>query len=101
MPGQAPQLDDERDLLLAYITQQRDGLRNAAYGLTDEQARLAPTTSSLSVGGLIKHCAEMERSWIDLVLQRRREGGREAQESSYDDGFRLGPDESLSDVLAR
>ncbi len=100
MPGQAPQLDDERDLLVAYITQQRDGLRNAAYGLTDAQARLTPTASSLSIGGLIKHCTEMERSWIDLVLQRPRHGGQEAQESNYEDGFRLGPDETLAGVLA-
>ena len=42
MPGQAPPLADERELLLAYIDQQRDGLRYAAYGLTDEQARRRP-----------------------------------------------------------
>ncbi len=38
MPGQAPPLTDERKLLLTYIAQQRDGIRNAAYGRTDEQA---------------------------------------------------------------
>ena len=53
MPGQAPPLTDERDLLLAYLVQ-RDGLRNAAYGLTDDQARLVPTANSLSAGGLVK-----------------------------------------------
>ena len=43
MPGQAPVHTDECELLLAYIDQQRDGIRNAAFGLTDDQARLAPT----------------------------------------------------------
>jgi hypothetical protein len=43
MPGQPPPLTDERDQLLAYIVQQRDGIRNAAYGLTDDQARVTPT----------------------------------------------------------
>ena len=38
MPGQAPPLPDERELLLAFLNQQRDGLRYAAFGLTDEQA---------------------------------------------------------------
>ena len=42
MPGQPPPLEDEGAQLLAYIAQQRDGLRYAAYGLTDEQARLTP-----------------------------------------------------------
>jgi hypothetical protein len=100
MPGQAPPLTDERELLLAYIAQQRDGIRNAAHGLTDEQARLAPSASSLSVGGLIKHAANTETVWIDLVHQRNR-GSREDQESDYEENFRLGPGESLVDVLAR
>jgi Protein of unknown function (DUF664) len=97
MPGQAPPLTDERELLLAFIAQQRDGIRNAAFGLTDEQARLAPSTSSLSVGGLVKHAIDMEQGWIDMVLQRTRE----ASVSNYEDNFRLGPDETLAEVLAR
>ena len=60
MPGQAPPLPDERDLLLAFLNQQRDGLRFATFGLTDEQARSAPTPSPLSVGGLLKHVISME-----------------------------------------
>ncbi len=99
MPGQAPPLTDERELLLAYIAQQRDGIRNAAYGLTDDQARLAPAASSLSIGGLIKHAADIERGWIDMVLQRDR-GPEEGQRSDYEDNFRLGPNETLVDVLA-
>jgi uncharacterized damage-inducible protein DinB len=101
MPGQAPPATDERELLLAYIAQQRDGVRNAAYGLTDEQARLVPTAGSLSVGGLIKHVANTEQGWIDTILQRDRGGSPEERESRYEDNFRLGPDETLAEVLAR
>src|SRR5215210_6169511 len=97
MPGQAPPLTDERELLLAFIEQQRDGIRNAAYGLTDEQARLAPSASSLSAGGLVKHAIDMEKGWIDMVLQRQSA----ATQASYEDNFRLAPDETLSSVLAR
>src|SRR5580692_12739714 len=99
MPGLAPSLNAERELLLAYLAQQRQGARNAAYGLTDEEARRSPLASSLSVGGLIKHLAATERGWIDVVLQRstsRGEGGA----SAYVDNFRLGPDETLVEVLA-
>jgi uncharacterized damage-inducible protein DinB len=100
MPGQAPPLSDERELLLAYIAQQRDGVRNAAYGLTDEQARLTPSASSLSIGGLVKHVAEMEQGWIEMILQRERGGTHEERQSDYEDNFRLGPDETLTDALA-
>jgi uncharacterized damage-inducible protein DinB len=100
MPGLAPPLINERDLLLAYVAQQRQGVRNAAHGLTDEQARQTPLASSLSIGGLIKHLADMERSWIDKVLQRDSTPGEDRQ-SSYGDNFRLGPDETLAEVLTR
>jgi uncharacterized damage-inducible protein DinB len=50
----------------------------------------------LSVGGLIKHVATTERAWIDDTLQRPSS----VSEQSYDDNFRLGPDETLADVLA-
>ena len=98
MPGQAPPLDDEREQLLAYVNQQRDGLRYAAYGLTDEQARLTPTAGTLSIGGLVKHVALTERSWLDRVLDRQRPV--EEQEAMYADGFTLKEDETLAGVLA-
>jgi uncharacterized damage-inducible protein DinB len=100
MPGNAPVHADEAEQLLAYIAQQRDGIRFTAFGLTDEQARLTPTAGGLSIGGLVKHVAEMERSWIDNVLQRDR-GGAGDQEADYESGFRLGPDETLASALAQ
>jgi uncharacterized damage-inducible protein DinB len=99
MPGQPPPLTDERQLLLAYIAQQRDGIRNAAYGLTDQQARLTPCASSLSIGGLIKHAAEMERGWIDIVLERSHDASQADQQSTYEENFHLGPDETLAKAL--
>jgi hypothetical protein len=101
MPGNAPALTDERELLLAYIDQQRDGLRYAAHGLTDEQARATMATSTLSVGGLIKHCTSTEQGWIDMAAQRERDTSREEQEAAYENGFRLLPEETLADVLRR
>ncbi len=100
MPGLAPPLTDERALLLAYIAQQRAGLRNAAYGLTDDQARMVPTAGALSIGGLIKHVAATEEHWIDSVMQRdRRTGSHEERQAAYEDMFRLRPDETLAGAL--
>lgn len=97
MPGQAPPSDDERELLLAYIAQQRDGLRNAAFGLTDDQARLTPTSGSLSIGGLLKHAADMERVWVDLILQR----GSGGSQAAYEDNFRMTAEETVAGLIAR
>jgi uncharacterized damage-inducible protein DinB len=100
MPGQAPPLTVERALLLAYVVQQRDGIRNAAFGLTDEEARLTPTASSLSIGGLVKHVADMERRWIDMMLGRDRGDAAGDRQASYLDNFRLRDDETLAGALA-
>ncbi|MGH8933923.1 MAG: DinB family protein [Egibacteraceae bacterium] len=97
MPGFVPPVADEREGLLGYLAQQRDVLRIAAYGLADDQARATPTASALSVGGLIKHCAYVERGWIDQVL--RRPGNRSVEEDESD--LRLDPDETLASALAR
>lgn len=96
MPGQAFPFADERSLLLAFIAQQRDGIRNAAFGLTDEQARQTPTAGDLSIGGLVKHVAAMERQWIAMALQVEPPVG----EGDYLDGFRLVEGETLADAVA-
>ncbi len=97
MPGQVAPLTDERDLLLAYLTQQRYVLKLAAHGLSDEQARQSSPPSSLTVGGLIKHVAQVERYWIDLVLQRQADV--DAADTEYEDNFRLAPGETLARVI--
>lgn len=96
MPGQPAVLADEREQLLAFIAQQRDGVRFAAYGLTDARARETPTAGTLSVGGLLVHVTEMERGWIDLVLLQPQQGGQD----SYEEGFRLAEGRTIADALA-
>jgi uncharacterized damage-inducible protein DinB len=100
MSGNVRPVLDERDGLLAFLAQQRHVLRIAAYGLTDEQARLVPSRSSLSVGGLVKHVASTERGWMDTVLERERPGSQAEKISAYAADFQLTDDETLADVLA-
>src|ERR1700722_6209858 len=100
MPGLALPSSDEQELLLAYLAQQRQGVRNAAYGLNDEEGRSTPLTSALSIGGLIKHLADTERGWTDTILQKGPDSG-DSGVSNYRANFRLEPDETLADVLAR
>jgi uncharacterized damage-inducible protein DinB len=100
MPGQVRPIANEREGLLGYLAQARLVLRYTAYGLTDEQARATPTAGTLSVGGLIKHVADVEEGWMGIVLQRPRPAMEEAN-ANYEENFRLGPDETLASVLDR
>ncbi|WP_353943250.1 DinB family protein [Streptomyces sp. HUAS MG91] len=87
---------DERGALLAFIEEQRGGLRRALLGLTDEQASSKPTASDLSLVGLAKHVAQVEKGWIDLA----RRTGAERSREEYADGFRLLDGETVKSVLA-
>ena len=96
MPGTPPPFSDEKQQLLAFVAQQRDGIRFAAYGLTEEQIRQVPSASALSIGGLIKHVTSMERGWIDDMLQRPSS----QNESAYGADFEVGDGDTLDLLLA-
>jgi uncharacterized damage-inducible protein DinB len=92
----------ERADLLETLGKHRSFLRYTVQGLTDEQARLRPTASELTLGGLVKHVTATERNWAAFAV-----GGPEAfpafDESTYADRaaeFVMGPDETLEGLLA-
>jgi len=99
----------ERADILETLRTHRYFLRHTVEGLSDEQAQLSPTASELTLGGLIKHVASTESSWVDFI-----ERGTEAMampEGEFDPNselaqewaneFRMLPDETLADILAR
>jgi uncharacterized damage-inducible protein DinB len=98
MPMNAPLTKNERDGLLGFLEHQRQAARNAAYGLREDQARLRPTASTLSVGGLIKHLADAERNWSDRI-EGLPEG--DAPFEVYLASFELAEDETLASMLER
>lgn len=65
MPGLPPPVASEREALSAFLRQQHDGIRNAAFGLTEEQAHAAPSRSAITIAGLVKHVAHTERTWLE------------------------------------
>ncbi len=86
----------------------RQLLRRTAQGLTDEQARLQPTASELSVGGIIKHVTGTERMWAMFMVDGGGAGdpgidwanpSPDAVEA-YKAAFRLLQVETLAGVLA-
>jgi uncharacterized damage-inducible protein DinB len=61
-----PPLDgDERATLVGFLDWHRDTLAFKCEGLTDDQLRLqASPPSTLSLLGLVRHLAEVERAWF-------------------------------------
>jgi hypothetical protein len=98
MPGQVPPLTDERELLLAYVAQQRYLLELTTHGLTDDEARATPARSALSVGGLVRHVTAVERGWMDTVRQVPVDV--EAGAAKYGEDFVMRPDDTLADLIA-
>jgi len=78
MPGTPPPVATEREAIAAFLRQQHDGIRNAAYGLADVQAHLAPSRSAISIAGLVKHVTFTERVW--MLRARAGAGGLQADD---------------------
>lgn len=99
----APAVAGERESLIAFLNHQRQAVRNATYGLTEDQARARSTASALTLGGLIKHLARTEQDWAARVAQGTAERSVESAGSfeEYMESFSLGPEESLTEVLRR
>ncbi|MEH3140623.1 MAG: DinB family protein [Mycobacterium kyogaense] len=68
MPGLPPPADGERQTLIEFLRFNQNAFFAVAHGLTDEQARATPSASALSVGGLVKHAAGVQRGWLNRVL---------------------------------
>lgn len=65
-----PAILSESETFTGSIDEMLQGVRNAAYGLTDDQARSRPTRSQLSIAGLLKHT-----TWVMRQTIPRTDGG--------------------------
>jgi hypothetical protein len=97
----------ERADVLAALAHHRRLLRFTVRDLTDDQAGRPMTVSSLCLGGLIKHVAEVEAGWARFIVE-----GPTAMASEHVDlesgdwkaenwlaNFQLQPGETLAGVL--
>jgi uncharacterized damage-inducible protein DinB len=64
-PTDGPLVGEDRPILESYLAWQRSNLLNVCAGLTGEQLAGRPLASSnLSLLGLIRHLAKVERIWL-------------------------------------
>src|SRR5690242_16405732 len=100
----------ERDDVVDALHRHRALFLRTVDGLTEEQARLTPTVSSLCLGGLVKHVAAVERQWASFVTDGPgpqiewadvdwSNPPPEVQE--YSAGFRMLEGESLADLVTK
>lgn len=104
MPALAPPVADERSALREYLAYHQSAYFAVSYGLTDEQARSAPSASALSIGGLVKHVTTMQRVWMARVAAApgappRDTRPREQIAQEFADGHLMRHDETLDGLL--
>ncbi|MEU6575761.1 DinB family protein [Streptomyces sp. NPDC046805] len=81
---------DERTMLEGWLDYHRQTLALKCEGLTDEQLRTASVPpSELSLMGLVRHMAEVERGWFRKVLADDDPGPLYCSEEDPDGEFHL------------
>ena len=94
-----PPVADESDALAAFLAQQQDAFRALLFGLSPAQAASAPSASSLSLGGLVRHATSVQRSWLASAEAAPGSPAPAGGVDDYLDGFRFDADSSLDDLL--
>jgi uncharacterized damage-inducible protein DinB len=91
----------ERGDLVESLDRHRFFLRQTVRGLTDAQAAQRTTVSELSLGGLIKHVAQVERRWAEFIRTgpSAMAAPGEADAAQWMSGFRMEDGETLAGLL--
>jgi Protein of unknown function (DUF664) len=81
----------EREAICGFLDLQRAALVRKVQGLNDVDARRAPTVSSLTMLGLLKHSALWEHRWVQVVFagHRSADGWPDRRSTPGPDGFSL------------
>lgn len=96
-------IGNERDALVGFLDRQRDALVRKVRGVSDADARRAPTASSLSLLGLLKHSAVWEGRWFQGIVAGRPlpDGWPEHESPIQDEDFLIGDTDTVELWVAR
>ena len=95
-----PPVANETDAIHAFLTQSQDAFRALLHGLTPRQAAVAPSASTLSVGGLVRHVTTVQRTWLASAEAAPELPAPAGGVDDYLAGFTFREDDSLTDLLA-
>lgn len=92
---------EARELLGAIDTQRRF-LRQTVRGLADDQLGLRTSVSELCLGGILKHVAAVERTWVRFIVEGPSAFPPfdEASMAQRATQFSVGPADTVESVLA-
>lgn len=98
----APGIHTEDETYAGYVTDIVDHLVAAAFELTEEQARMTPCASALSVGGILKHCAYGLDQYATRLTNPPMPTPEEMRGfvAQWQASFALTPEETLAGVVA-
>ena len=95
-----PYLADERAMLVSWLVYHRDTLRMKCEDLSDDQLRSRSVPpSSLSLLGLVRHCAEVERHWWRQVVEQDQVAGLFHDEAHPDGDFDMVDDADVEEAF--
>jgi hypothetical protein len=96
-------ISNERDALTSFLDRQRDALVRKVRGVSDADARRAPTASSLSLLGLLKHSAVWEGRWFQGIVAGRPlpDGWPQHESPIPDEDFLVGDGDTVEQWVAR
>lgn len=95
-----PPVANETDAIHAFLAQAQDAFRALVHGLTPRQASAAPSASSLSIGGLVRHVTGVQRGWLASAESAPDLPPATGGTDEYLDGFTFREGDSLDDLLA-
>jgi uncharacterized damage-inducible protein DinB len=89
-----PPIDDERELLLAWLGHLRTSILGKLEDLTEEQARWTPDGALISLLGIVNHLTHVEWRWLDGMMLGAEVSRNEAE-------FSPGPELTVPAAAAR
>ncbi|MFJ4788259.1 DinB family protein [Streptomyces sp. NPDC088794] len=96
-----PTTADERTMLEGWLDYHRQTLAWKCEGLTDAQLRTASAEpSELTLMGLVRHMAEVERSWYRRVLANEDTGAIYSTDEDPDGDFHVSEADTWAEALA-
>jgi uncharacterized damage-inducible protein DinB len=90
----------ERELLEAFLEQQRLEVVRAVRGVAEADARRRLVPSLTTLAGILKHLSAVERNWFQRRLARRDPADIAGRAFGDDPSWQVGPEETVEDLIA-
>lgn len=96
---QPPGRGDEKSTLMGFLQLNRETVVLKAQGLSDADAARRLVPSLTTVSGLIRHLADVERSWFVEAVEQRPYDRRFGGDDDPDGEFRVSASDSLAEIV--